>query len=123
MSQKAARGTKRTCQSCGARFYDLANSPIMCPMCGAEFKLVGAEAPEEEVETEEADTPVAAAAVPADEPESDSDEEDSDELADIETDDVDIEDDEDDTFIEDDEDPNASVSSIVPVKSDDGEDG
>ena len=30
-------GVKRTCQSCGARFYDLKRDPIMCPKCGAEF--------------------------------------------------------------------------------------
>ncbi|MBI3710246.1 MAG: TIGR02300 family protein [Proteobacteria bacterium] len=30
-------GLKRVCQSCGARFYDLARSPIHCPKCGAEF--------------------------------------------------------------------------------------
>ena len=30
---KAAWGTKRTCQSCGARFYDLNNTPISCPKC------------------------------------------------------------------------------------------
>lgn len=29
-------GTKRTCQSCGARFYDLLQTPIICPKCGAE---------------------------------------------------------------------------------------
>jgi uncharacterized protein (TIGR02300 family) len=28
-------GVKRTCQSCSARFYDLARSPILCPKCGA----------------------------------------------------------------------------------------
>jgi uncharacterized protein (TIGR02300 family) len=28
-------GTKRTCQSCGARFYDLMHSPIVCPKCGS----------------------------------------------------------------------------------------
>jgi uncharacterized protein (TIGR02300 family) len=28
-------GVKRTCQSCSARFYDLARSPIVCPKCGA----------------------------------------------------------------------------------------
>ena len=26
-------GTKRTCHSCGARFYDLRRSPITCPVC------------------------------------------------------------------------------------------
>ena len=30
-------GVKRTCQSCSARFYDLAKDPILCPKCGAEF--------------------------------------------------------------------------------------
>jgi len=30
-------GLKRTCQSCGARFYDLEKSPILCPKCGTEF--------------------------------------------------------------------------------------
>ena len=30
-------GTKRLCQSCGARFYDLRRSPIECPKCGTIF--------------------------------------------------------------------------------------
>jgi len=33
---KANWGIKRTCQSCGARFYDLNKSPIKCPKCGRE---------------------------------------------------------------------------------------
>ncbi len=33
---KASWGIKRTCQSCGARFYDLNKSPIKCPKCGRE---------------------------------------------------------------------------------------
>ena len=32
-------GTKRTCQSCGARFYDFARSPIVCPACGTVFDV------------------------------------------------------------------------------------
>ncbi len=28
-------GQKRTCNSCGCRFYDLARTPITCPKCGA----------------------------------------------------------------------------------------
>lgn len=28
-------GVKRTCQSCGARFYDMARTPIVCPKCAA----------------------------------------------------------------------------------------
>lgn len=34
---KAELGTKRTCPSCGARFYDLLKSPIVCPKCGVSF--------------------------------------------------------------------------------------
>jgi uncharacterized protein (TIGR02300 family) len=33
---KASWGIKRTCQNCGARFYDLNKSPIKCPKCGRE---------------------------------------------------------------------------------------
>jgi len=32
-------GTKRLCQSCGAKFYDMARNPIACPKCGAAFDL------------------------------------------------------------------------------------
>ena len=28
-------GTKRVCQSCGTRFYDLMRTPCTCPKCGA----------------------------------------------------------------------------------------
>ena len=30
-------GTKRVCQACGNKFYDLLRSPIVCPSCGVEF--------------------------------------------------------------------------------------
>ncbi|MCF8532272.1 MAG: TIGR02300 family protein [Reyranella sp.] len=33
---KATWGTKRTCQSCAVRFYDLNKSPMKCPKCGRE---------------------------------------------------------------------------------------
>src|ERR1700739_3757315 len=33
---KPSWGTKRTCQNCAARFYDLNKSPIKCPKCGRE---------------------------------------------------------------------------------------
>ncbi|MBY0281025.1 MAG: TIGR02300 family protein [Alphaproteobacteria bacterium] len=32
-------GTKRTCQSCASRFYDLHRSPIICPKCGSPFEI------------------------------------------------------------------------------------
>jgi uncharacterized protein (TIGR02300 family) len=34
---KVELGLKRTCLSCGMRFYDFKRSPIICPGCGAEF--------------------------------------------------------------------------------------
>jgi uncharacterized protein (TIGR02300 family) len=36
-SNKAARGTKRVCQACGVRFYDLLRDQIVCPSCGAHY--------------------------------------------------------------------------------------
>lgn len=30
-------GLKRICTSCGGRFYDMNNRPIMCPACDTEF--------------------------------------------------------------------------------------
>jgi uncharacterized protein (TIGR02300 family) len=34
---KVELGLKRTCLSCGMRFYDFKRSPIICPGCGTEF--------------------------------------------------------------------------------------
>jgi uncharacterized protein (TIGR02300 family) len=39
MMPKAEWGVKRTCASCGARFYDLTKDPIVCPDCGATFVI------------------------------------------------------------------------------------
>ncbi|BDG75312.1 TIGR02300 family protein [Roseomonas fluvialis] len=33
---KPELGLKRSCVSCGTRFYDLARSPAVCPKCGTE---------------------------------------------------------------------------------------
>ncbi len=32
-------GTKRQCQACGAKFYDLGKRPVICARCGAEVDL------------------------------------------------------------------------------------
>jgi uncharacterized protein (TIGR02300 family) len=32
-------GIKRECQGCGAHFYDLKRSPIICPKCDAKFVI------------------------------------------------------------------------------------
>lgn len=34
---KADLGTKRSCMSCGMKYYDFNRSPILCPGCGAIF--------------------------------------------------------------------------------------
>lgn len=121
MSMKAARGTKRVCQSCGNKFYDLNRDPITCPICQAVFQnqevrpkaaLAGNAAEEEEE----------ALAVPAGGVEIVSLEEvaaDESELPDIEGDElIDEEaadlDDEDETFIEvEDDDGDDEVSGLV----------
>ena len=36
---KPARGTKRVCPSCGARFYDLNRTPITCPVCQSVYQV------------------------------------------------------------------------------------
>ncbi len=33
---KPELGLKRSCVSCGTRFYDLARTPAVCPKCGTE---------------------------------------------------------------------------------------
>ncbi len=42
MSTKAERGTKRVCQSCGSKFYDLSRDPIVCPICQTVYQVTGA---------------------------------------------------------------------------------
>ena len=32
-------GTKRQCQACGAKFYDLGKRPVICARCGATVDL------------------------------------------------------------------------------------
>ena len=36
---KPAKGTKRVCASCGARFYDLSRTPIICPVCQTVYQV------------------------------------------------------------------------------------
>ena len=36
---KPELGTKRICAGCGAKFYDLHKTPIVCPTCEAVFVL------------------------------------------------------------------------------------
>ncbi len=46
---KQERGTKRKCQECEVKFYDLNRDPIICPSCGATF-IIPEDNPSQEVE-------------------------------------------------------------------------
>src|SRR5215471_17149972 len=35
---KPELGSKRQCQNCGAKFFDLNKDPIVCPKCGTVFQ-------------------------------------------------------------------------------------
>ena len=126
MATKAARGTKRTCQSqeCGARFYDLNRDPIVCPICDTPYVIAhqaltpAAAAAEEKaaarkakkVAEEESDEVVAAEGEEA--------------LADLELAEEPIAAEGDETFLEEEEEEGGDVSNILggPV-AEGGEEG
>jgi len=56
-------GTKRQCQACGAKFYDLGKRPAVCARCGAEVDLDRLKKTKAEAATEESAPPPAAAPV------------------------------------------------------------
>jgi uncharacterized protein (TIGR02300 family) len=111
---KPVWGIKRTCLSCGARFYDLTKTPIVCPSCEAVFDPEAVLRPRR---SRAAPEPVAPKPVPAAKVADDDD----DDLG-IVDDDVDLDDDEDDDALEDtsdleDEDPD--VPGVTKKTSDD----
>jgi uncharacterized protein (TIGR02300 family) len=130
MSIKAARGTKRVCQSCGSKFYDLNRTPITCPICHAIFQQQetrgGKAAPAgNAVEDDEEDLIAAPAGaveiVSLDEAEADLPDLEGDDLVEIEDDDADLKAD-DETFIEvEDDDDGGDVTGIVGGPRDDDE--
>ena len=120
MSQKAERGTKRTCQNddCAVRFYDLNRDPITCPACGSAYVVVApsaaaaaASAAASEAVRKQAVARAAPVASDADAPEL------ADDGVEVEADD-DVEIDEDETFLEEDEDDGSDVSGIIGGVSD-----
>lgn len=122
MATKDARGTKRTCQECGARFYDLNREEIICPICGSEYEIAHA-APEEVIEDEKLkDTAKVPTAADADEDDTVAEEDEAAEIADI-GDDDEIEDTDDDgaPFLEEDEEDSGNVTDIIKPALDEGE--
>ena len=55
---KPELGTKRQCQNCGAKFFDLNKDPIVCPKCATVFQ--GAPRARVAVKEEEEDVELAA---------------------------------------------------------------
>jgi uncharacterized protein (TIGR02300 family) len=131
MSIKAARGTKRVCQSCGSKFYDLNRDPITCPICHAVFQqqeIRGGKAAPAGNAVEEDDEDLVAAPAGAVEIVSLDEAGEEGELPDLEESDlVEIEDEDtdlkadDEAFIEVEEDDGGDVSGIVggPREDDD----
>ena len=85
-------GEKRECPECGARFYDLKRTPIVCPKCDTKLPVVVEKAPppDDKPPPNASPSPV----VGADGPKEGEGGDNADNLAGIETDDAD--DDEDD---------------------------
>jgi uncharacterized protein (TIGR02300 family) len=128
---KPELGTKRLCAGCGAKFYDLGKTPIVCPKCNTVYEVAppprgrsdaraaAAPEPEEAVETpeietvslEEADAEATGGKVVA--PESEDD---------IEVDETLVDDDDDDsTFIPEEEEGEDDVTDIIGDRPGDDE--
>ena len=110
MADKAARGTKRTCQngSCGSRFYDLGRDPIVCPVCGSSYVI--ARGP---VEPEREERRAVRKPDPVVGPAAEVEVEAEDALVDVEGGDEALADAEDDTFLEEEEDGGGDVTAII----------
>ena len=111
-------GSKRQCQSCGTKFFDLNKDPILCPKCGTVFVVAaipstrgGRAAPADD---EEADVESGAEVVALE----DADAVEDGKVAVAATDDEpDVEDeaatDDDDTFLEEEEEDDGDVSDLI----------
>jgi uncharacterized protein (TIGR02300 family) len=110
---KPELGSKRQCQNCGAKFFDLNRDPILCPKCGATFQPPAF--------ARAAARPVAADDEESEQPETGPEmvsledaEASSDKAAATVEDDVDLGDDTaDDTFLEEEEEDNDDVSDLI----------
>ncbi len=121
---KPELGTKRLCQSCGAKFYDLQKDPIICPKCSTVFvPAIAAIRPEIAAKATEDDD--ADVGVVADAPELVSlDDVEAEEAGkDLPIDDVEIEDDieEDETFLEEEEEGEDDVADLIDGDLEDDE--
>ena len=112
---KPELGTKRQCQNCGAKFFDLNKGPIVCPKCGTVFQGAAARArPAAKPEEEEAElaTPAGVEVVSLDEVEAGEEK-----AAEPVVDDIDVEEDAeeapDDPFLEEEEEDDDDVTNLI----------
>lgn len=112
---KQARGTKRTCQSCGERFYDLNHVPITCPLCGAGYVIASSPAALAALQAEEKaakkvkkPTFAEQSEPPGELPAVEGEEA----LADVEAEET-VAGDDDETFLEEEEEEGGDVSNII----------
>lgn len=115
MATKQARGTKRTCQNCDERFYDLGHDPIICPFCGTKYVIASSPAALAALQAEQRDLAAKKAkkAVVADEVDGELPVVEGEEaLADVEADESGGAED-DETFLEEEEEEGGDVSNII----------
>jgi uncharacterized protein (TIGR02300 family) len=116
MATNKDRGTKRTCQNgeCGARFYDLNRSPVVCPICGTKYAI--AHSPSAAAAVAQEERAQRKAKKPEFEPAAAEAEPDAEEaLVDAATDDADEAAPEaaDETFLEEEEEDGGDVTNII----------
>ncbi|RUP08590.1 TIGR02300 family protein [Hyphomicrobium sp.] len=114
MATKQARGTKRTCQNCDERFYDLGHDPIICPFCNSKYVIASSPAALAALQAEQRDLAAKKAKKVATAEEADGElpaVEGEEALVDVEADDTGTEDDE--TFLEEEEEEGGDVSNII----------
>jgi uncharacterized protein (TIGR02300 family) len=115
MATKQARGTKRTCQNCDERFYDLGHDPIICPFCGTKYVIASSPAALAALQAEQRELAARKAKKAAVVEEADGElptVEGEEALADVETDDAGGAED-DETFLEEEEEEGGNVSNII----------
>jgi uncharacterized protein (TIGR02300 family) len=110
---KIELGTKRQCQNCGAKFFDLNKDPIVCPKCGTVFQGVAARAqraaPKNEEEEEEAAAPAGVELVSLEEADAGDEK-----VAAVADDDIEVEDEPvEDASLEEEEEDDDDVAALI----------
>jgi len=114
-------GTKRICQSCATKFYDLAKSPIVCPACGVVFDPEALLKSRRPRAAPKAEPPKPKKPKPAPVADDDDDDSETEDFEDAEADAEVGDDDDDENFIEDTSDlgDDDDVGEVVVKKKDD----